>query len=251
MKLTGNTILIVGGTSGIGRALAEALHDRGNRVIVAGRRKNLFAEVAKQRPEIEGIEVDLGDPVSVSRLGETVRKHYPQVNVVIANAGISVPEVVAADGWDTSVAEAVVETNILGVIRVAAALLPVLKAQQDAVFIGTTSNLAFVPNAGSLTYSASKAFVHSWLQGLRHQLRRVPVEVLELVPCYVQTELSGPQQASDPRAMPLDAYIAEVMQQLENGSYPNGEIMVQRVLPARWAEKNGTYEQIFSAINPS
>ena len=251
MKLTGNTILMVGGTSGIGRGLAEALHDRGNRVIVAGRRKTLFDEIARKRPDIEGIEVDLGDPASVARLTDTVRARFPEVNVVFANAGISVPEDIVADGWNTSVAEAIVETNILGVIRVAAALLPILKGQKDAVFVGTTSNLAFVPISSSPTYSASKAFVHSWLQSLRHQLRNVPVEVLELVPCYVQTELSGPQQATDPRAMPLDAYLAEVMHLLETHDYPGGEIMVERVRGPRWAERSGTYEQIYSLINPA
>jgi short-subunit dehydrogenase involved in D-alanine esterification of teichoic acids len=152
------------------------------------------------------------------RLAEDVRARFSELNVLVANAGISRAENMAADGWDVSAAQAIVETNIMGVLRVTAELLPLLKRQPDAAIMATSSNLAFVPRADFPTYCASKAFVHSWLQSLRHQLRNVPVEVLELAPPYVQTELTGDSQASDPRAMPLAAYVAEVMQLLLNSA---------------------------------
>ena len=95
------------------------------------------------------------------------------MNVLIANAGISRTEDLAADDWNTSDAEAIVETNILGTLRVIAVLLPILKRQPDATVMATSSNLAFVPRADFPTYCASKAFLHSWLQSLRHQLRKI------------------------------------------------------------------------------
>jgi uncharacterized oxidoreductase len=251
MQITGNTILVTGGTSGIGRALAQALHDAGNRVIVAGRRQALLDEVTAGRPGMAGIPLDLNDPASLQRLAEQVRADFPELNVLIANAGISRPEDFAAGDWDTFVAEAIVETNILGTLRVAAAFLPLLKRRRDATFIATSSNLAFVPRADFPTYCASKAFLHSWLQSLRHQLRNIPVEVLELVPPYVRTELIGKQQASDPRAMPLDAYVAEVMHLLETRAHPDGEVQVETGRDRRTAEREGRYASAFAASNPA
>lgn len=251
MKMTGNTILVTGGTSGIGRALAEAFHDRGNRVIVTGRRQALLDQIIAERLGMIGLPLDLDDPASLPRLSAEVRARFPELNVLIANAGISRPEDMTADGWDASDAEAIVETNILGVLRVTAAFLPVLKGQPNATIMATSSNLAFVPRADFPAYCASKAFLHSWLQSLRHQLRKVPVEVLELAPPYVQTELTGAQQASDTRAMPLPAYTAEVMQLLELRVHPRDEVLVERDRARRWAERDGRYEATFAAMNPS
>ena len=251
MKITGNTILITGGTSGIGRALAEAFHDHGNRVIVAGRRQALLDEVTAGRPGLVGLPLDLEDPASLPRLADEVRARYPELNVLVANAGISRTEDMAADGWNTSDAEAVVGTNILGTLRVVAALLPVLKRRPDATIMATSSNLAFIPRADFPTYCASKAFLHSWLQSLRHQLRQLPVEVLELSPPYVQTELTGEHQAADPRAMPLAAYVAEVMHLLETQDHPAGEVLVAYDRGRRTAEREGRYDAVFAAINPA
>ncbi|QOG17777.1 MULTISPECIES: SDR family oxidoreductase [Bradyrhizobium] len=251
MKMTGNTILITGGTSGIGRALAEAFHDRGNRVIVTGRRQALLDQIAAERPGLIGLPLDLDDATELPRLSADLCARFPELNVLIANAGISRPEDMTADGWDASDAEAIVATNIVGVLRVTAAFLPLLKTQRNATIIATSSNLAFVPRADFPAYCASKAFLHSWLQSLRHQLRRIPVEVLELAPPYVQTELTGTQQASDARAMPLAAYIAEVMQLLELRVHPRDEVLVERDRARRWAERDGRYEATFAAMNPS
>lgn len=251
MKMTGNTILVTGGTSGIGRALAEALHDRGNRVIVTGRRQALLDEITAGRPGMVGMQLDLDDPALLPRLADEVRARFPELNVLLANAGISQQEDLAADGWNASVAEAIVETNILGVLRVTAAFLPMLKERPDAALMVTTSNLAHVPRAAFPAYCASKAFLHSWLQSLRWQLRNASVEVLELAPPYVQTELTGQHQANDPRAMPLDAFVAEVMDLLEAGDHPGGEVLVESTRAMRWAERDGRYEATFAAMNPA
>ncbi|ODP34680.1 SDR family oxidoreductase [Pandoraea sp. ISTKB] len=250
MKTTGNTILITGGTSGIGRALAEAFHDRGNRVIVTGRRQALLDDITAKRPGMIGLPLDLNSPASLAVVLDEVRTSYPQLNVLIANAGISKPEDVTAGDWSGTDAEAIVQTNILGVIRAATVFLPLIKGQPNAAMLATSSALAFLPLASFPTYCASKAFLHSWLVSMRHQLCDVPVEVLELLPPYVQTALTGTQQATDPRAMPLSDYVGQVMQMLDHGQHPRGELLLDRDLARRWAERDGSYDAIFASMNP-
>lgn len=139
-------------------------------------------------------------------------------------------------------------SNIIGTLLVTAALLPLLKQQPTSTIITTSSGLAFVPRNNFPVYCATKAFLHSWLQSLRFQLSETSVSVLELAPPYVQTEMVGADQA---HAMPLEQYIAEVMQLLGDPHPPRGEILVERVKALRWAEKNGEYEEKFALLNPA
>ena len=150
-------MLVTGGTSGIGRTLAEAFHDRGNQVIVAGRRQALLDEVTAARPGMVGLRLDLDDQGSIQRLGAEVHARFPALNVLVANAGISEAEDVAAGGWDSSVGEMMVQTNITGVLRQFVGFLPMLKGKPGAAVMTTTSNLAFVPRAVFPTYCASKS----------------------------------------------------------------------------------------------
>ena len=179
---------------------------------MAGRRRALLDEVTVGRDGMARAGAGRGgrgqrrDPRSPS-----LPNAFPELNVLINNAGISRPENLTADQWNLDLIEGTIATNVTGVLRLTGALLPMLRAQLGATVITTTSGLAYVPLASHPTYSATKAFLHSWLQSLRHQLRETGVEVLELSPPYVQTELGGPQQASDPHAMPLDAYADEVV----------------------------------------
>jgi uncharacterized oxidoreductase len=249
MRLTGNTILITGGTSGIGRALAEAFHQRGNRVIIAGRRQALLNEIAAAHPGMRGMQLDVEDPHAIDAFAARIREQFPELNVLINNAGITRLEDLTADTIDLSVARSIIHTNILSVLHLTAALLPTLQQQPNSTIVTTSSGLAFVPLAAFPTYCATKAFLHSWLQSLRFQLRKTSVEVLELAPPYVQTELGGPSQATDPNAMPLADYISEVMQVLGDRDLSHGEILVKRVNALRWAEKNDDYEQVFTALN--
>lgn len=243
MKITGNTILMTGGTSGIGRALAEALHSKGNTVIIAGRRQSLLDEVTARNPGMTGIAVDLSDSAAIASFAEDVKTRFPKLNVLINNAGIASVEDYTADAIDISRALSTIQTNVTGVVQLSAALLPTLRAQPHATLMVTTSGLAFVPYPPGPVYSATKAFMHNWLDALRVQLRTTSVEVLELAPPYVQTELGGPAQASDPRAMPLDEYTAEVMSLLESNTFDKGEVLVEHVKPLRTAERDGKYQQ--------
>jgi uncharacterized oxidoreductase len=249
MRLTDNTILVTGGTSGIGRALAEAFHGRGNRVIIVGRRQHLLDAITAARPGMRGVQLDVEDARAVDAFSNRVREQFPGLNVLINNAGISKAEDFTLDTIDVSAPCTIIQTNILSVLRLTAGLLPTLRQQPNATIINTTSGLAFVPRANFPTYCASKAFLHSWLQSLRFQLRDTSVEILELAPPYVQTELAGPGQATDPAAMPLADYISEVMQILGQPDLPDDEILVERVKALRWAERDGTYKRMHAALN--
>ncbi len=246
MQTTGNTILITGGGSGIGRALAESFHKLGNQVIIAGRRKDVLDAVTVSNPGIASIVLNIEDPASIIAVVAQITKDHPTLNVLINNAGIMRPENLLTGNLADS--ESIITTNLLGPIRLTAALLPHLEKQPHATVMNVSSGLAFVPMAMTPTYCATKAAIHSYTQSLRYQLKSTSVEVLELIPPYVQTELMGSRQAADPRAMPLDKFIAEVMDLLK--TQPSAaEICVENVKPLRFAAENGNYESFFRNFN--
>ena len=212
MQMTGNTILITGGGSGIGRALAEAFHALGNTVIVAGRRRSVLDETTAASPGMRSALLDVADPAAIQTFAEQIGRDFPALNVVIHNAGIMRNE--DLKGGTLDVTEATVATNLLGPIRLNAALLPLLLGQPHATVLTVSSGLAFMPLALTPTYCATKAAIHSYTQSLRYQLQGTHVQVTELLPPYVQTELQGPGQANDPHAMPLAEYISETMRLL-------------------------------------
>ena len=249
MQMTGNTILITGGSSGIGRALAEALHKEGNQVIVTGRRKALLDEVTAANPGMKSAVVDVQEIGSLDGFAARMVREFPALNVLINNAGIMKPENLG-EGGDFADVEATVATNLLAPLRLTAALLPHLKQQPRATVMTVSSGLAFLPLALTPTYCATKAGIHSWTQSLRYQLRGTSVEVKELIPPYVQTELMGPHQTKDPRAMPLGEFIAEVMEILLTQPEAK-EICVKRVSGLRFAAEGGQakYDEIFEGLN--
>jgi uncharacterized oxidoreductase len=246
MQITGNTILITGGGTGIGRALAEAFHAEGNKVVIAGRRKELLHETTAAYPGMKAAIFDIGNWNSIPGFVEKLKVDFPALNMVIHNAGIMRFE--SLQDGSVEDAEATVATNLLGPIRLTAALLPLLRKQPKAAIMTVSSGLAFVPMAVTPTYCATKAAIHSYTQSLRYQLRDTSVQVLELIPPYVQTELAGTRQANDPNAMPLKDYIAETMNILKT-SPDSTEICVERVKPLRFAEANGGYDAFFKKFN--
>ena len=252
MKSTQNTILITGGGSGIGRGLAEALHALGNQVLIAGRgSKNLDATTAAN-PGMKSLTVDMTDAGSIQSFAAQVIENYPQINVLINMAGVMRPENLLAPEDGIPDAEATIATNLLGPMRLTAALLSTLQKQNHATIMNVTSGLAFLPLALTPTYCATKAAIHSYTQSLRYQLQGTSVEVLELIPPYVATTLMGEHQAHDPNAMPLNEYIAEVMEILKAEPTP-AEICVKRALPLRFAAEGGQakYDEFLHAFNDS
>ena len=248
MQMSGNTILITGGGSGIGRGLAEAFHAIGNQVIVAGRRKQVLDATIAANPGMQSVALDIDNADAIRSFTAQLAKDYPHLNAVIHNAGIMRPEDLKSGGL--AGAEAIVTTNLLGPVRLTAALLPLLLAQPRAAVVTVSSGLAFLPLAMAPTYCATKAAIHSYTQSLRYQLRDTSVQVLELIPPYVQTELMGPGQAGDPNAMPLKDFIAETMNILKT-SPGLTEICVERVKRLRFAEANGGYDAFFKTFNDS
>lgn len=246
MNLTGNTILITGGGSGIGRRLAEELHKLGNQVVIAGRRKQALDETTAANPGMKSLTLDIEDSAAIRAFAAKVAAEYPSLNVLLNNAGIMRPEDLLTQQEDLADAEATVATNLLGPIRLTAALLPLLQKQPHATIVNVTSGLAYIPLALTPTYCATKAAIHSYTLSLRHQLRKTQIEVLELVPPYVATHLMG--GADDPRAMPLEKYIAEVMEILKTQPTPQ-EICVETVKPLRFSVESGNYDAVFAGLN--
>ena len=239
MKLIGNTIFITGGTSGIGRSLAEALHKRGNQVIISGRRKGHLAEVTKANPGMQSLELNVEDPASIAAVAKKLIAEYPKLNVLINNAGIMQIDD-AAGAIDDSVLVSIVTTNLLGPIRLTAALLPLLRKQAHSTVINVSSGLAFVPLASTAVYSATKAAIHSYTQSMRYRLKGSSVRVLELIPPWVQTDLLNSKD--EPRAMPLAAFIEEAVTVLGTDAE---EVMVERVKMLR--NNPGPNEFVFVA----
>jgi uncharacterized oxidoreductase len=247
MILTGNTILITGGGSGIGRGLAEAFHALGNKVIIAGRRQNVLDKTTEANPGMASAVLDIEDPAAIQTFAVQITGQHPALNVVINNAGIARPENLISQGNDPGDAQAMITTNLLGPIRLTAALLPHLQKQPRATILNVSSGLAFVPLPSAPTYSATKAALHSYTQSLRVQLRDTAVQVIEIIPPYVQTELGGSRQANDSRAMPLKEYIAETIQILK--SQPEAtENCVENVKFLRFAEATGSFDKILQTL---
>jgi uncharacterized oxidoreductase len=246
MKTTGNTILITGGGSGIGRGLAEAFHALGNHVIIAGRRKQALEATTAANPGMASLPLDIENAANIRSFAAEVATGYPSLNVLINNAGIMRVEKLRAQQENLADAESTIAINLLGPIRLTAALLPLLEKQPHSAIMNVSSGLAFVPIGLTPTYCATKAAVHSYTQALRWQLRDSTTEVLELIPPYVATDLLG--GASDPRAMPLDKFLAEVMEILT--TQPAAvEICVENVKPLRFAAESGRYDSIFRGLN--
>jgi short-subunit dehydrogenase involved in D-alanine esterification of teichoic acids len=249
MKMTGNTILITGGTSGIGLGLALRLHEAGNKVIVAGRRKELLDEITAEHPGIDALVLDVADPASIAQARETVAASHPGLNVLVNNAGIMLRENLL-DPAGLPVAEDHVATNLLGPIRMTYAFLPQLVGKDDATVMNVTSALAFVPYPSTPTYSATKAALHSFSESLRIQLAGADagVQVIEVVPPGVRTTLMG--QENSEQSMPLEDFLTEALDLLREKPDAK-ELVVEHARFIRDAVANGSYDNILAMISGS
>lgn len=227
MKLTGNTIFITGGGSGIGRGLAEALHKLGNKVVIAGRRRSRLDAVIAGNPGMEAVELDITDLENIEQVAAKLIADHPDLNVLINNAGIMEPDA-AAGQIDDAQMVATITTNFMGPIRMTSALIEHLKGKENAVVAYTTSVLGFIPLAVTAVYSATKAALHSYVLSQRFMLRETGIRVLEIAPPWTRTELMNSEDAE--AAMPLDKFIAETIAVLGTDAE---EILVEAAKPAR------------------
>jgi short-subunit dehydrogenase involved in D-alanine esterification of teichoic acids len=247
MDISGNTVFIPGATSGIGLALALALRERGNTVIVGGRRTELLEKIAADNPGIETVRIDTTDAGSVQTAAKDVLARFPSLNVLITMAGV-----MRVEDWHhpesfLESAENIVTTNVLGPIRLIAAFVEHFQTRPDATIMTVSSGLAFAPLKVTPSYNASKAAIHMLSESLRLQLADTSVRVVELEPPSVRTDLL-PGQADNDHAMPLDEYVAEVMSIIE--TQPDArEIQVERVKFLRYGEARGDYDQVVATLN--
>ncbi|MEJ3653373.1 SDR family NAD(P)-dependent oxidoreductase [Actinomycetes bacterium KLBMP 9759] len=249
MQISGNTIFIPGSTSGIGLALGLALHERGNTVILGGRRKELLDEIAAAHPGVDTVQIDTADPDSIHTAVAEVLERHPDLNVLVAMAGI-----MRAEDWHQPAtflasAEQTIVTNVLGPIRLIGELIEHLRTRPDAAIVTVSSGLAFTPLSVTPSYNASKAAVHMLTETLRLQLADTSVALHELVPPSVRTPLM-PGHETNEQAMPLDEFVAEVMSLVEVDPGAR-EFQVERVKLLRYSEVRGDYDQTVALLNRS
>ncbi|MBB5713506.1 SDR family oxidoreductase [Sphingomonas aerophila] len=245
MKANGNTILITGGGSGIGEALAQRFHDAGNTVVIAGRRREALERAAAGRENLHVIELDVTDADAIEQFAREVIEQHPSINVLINNAGIMRFEALDTRR-DLKDAEETIVTNLLGPIRLTNALVEHLAGRPGAAIVNVTSGLAFVPLVATPTYSATKAAIHSYTVSLRDALKG-RVEVIELAPPAVQTNLT-PGQSNRPGYQPLNEFADEVLALFGQQPTPP-ELLVERVKFLRNAEAEGRFDQTLTTLN--
>ena len=219
-------------------------------MIISGRTAKTLDETTAANPGMKSLVVDMTDAAGIRAFAARLEQEFPSLNVLVNNAGIMRPENLLSPQDGLADAEAMIATNLLGPIRLTAALLPLLQKQPRATVMNVTSGLAFIPLAMTPTYSATKAALHSYTESLRYQLMDTSVEVIELAPPYVATYLMGEAQAADPVAMPLGEFISEVMEILTTQPGAD-EVLVKRVQPLRFSSMGGPekYDEIFQGLN--
>jgi uncharacterized oxidoreductase len=217
MNLTGNTVLITGGTSGIGRAFAEEFLKRGNTVIICGRRQDRLEDIRQQHPRIVTRVADVAEGTQREALARWVLQEYPQTNVLINNAGLQLLADLTRP-VDLQRIYQEIDTNLVAPIHLSSLLTPHFSTRDRAAIVNISSGLAFVPLSFMPVYCATKAAIHSLTLSLRHQLRETPVQVFEIAPPAVDTEL-GSDRRQDKQAthggMPVAEFIREAMEALE------------------------------------
>lgn len=247
MNISGNTVFIPGSTSGIGLALALALHARGNTVVVGGRRTELLDRIAAEHPGLGTVVIDTTDPASIRAATEDVLARYPDLNVLVTMAGIMHIEDWHHPADFLASAESVVTTNVLGPIRLIAAFVEHLQSRPDATIMTVSSGLAFTPLRITPSYNASKAAIHMLSESLRLQLADTTVKVVELVPPSVRTALLPGQESSE-FAMPLEDFVAEAVELL--ATRPDAkEIQVEQVKFLRYGKARGDYDEVVATVN--
>jgi len=232
MHIGTHTVLIVGGTSGIGLGLARRFAAAGSTVVVGGRTPGRVVD-------LETVEIDVTDPASVLRARDEVLAAHPDLDLVVTMSGVMHIEDLR-DPAHFAQSESSIAVNLLGTIRVIDAFTPHLVRRGGGTVITVTSGIAFLPFPLMPGYAASKAGVHAYTEALRAQLAGAGVEVVELIPPAVAT---AGQEKVNPAALPLEGFLDEVVGLLSAEPTPK-EVLVRGVMQHRWAERDGTYAEL-------
>ena len=220
MDISANTVLITGGASGIGWALAERFLKAGSQVVICGRRADKLHEVQQQYPQLKVRQCDVGQASDRVALLDWVRTECPEVNVLINNAGIQRRSQLVNNQEDWSESQQEIAINLEAPLHLTTLFIPHLLEKPKAAIINVTSGLAFVPGAFAPIYSATKAALHSFTMSLRHQLAQTPIEVIEIVPPAVNTDLGG--TGLHTFGVPVGDFADAMMQGLQTGALEIG-----------------------------
>jgi uncharacterized oxidoreductase len=215
MQMNGNTILITGGGSGIGLALAKRFAARGNRVVISGRRVDVLTAAKHDTPFLETLHCDVSSEEGRVALAEEAITRFPTLNVLVNNAGIQNRPAPLLQPQDWSAHRAELATNLDGPLHLTMLLLPQLSKAPFGAVVNVTSGLAFAPLAAMPTYCLTKAALHSFTLSLRHQLKETPLDVVEIVPPAVNTDLGGPGLHTF--GVDLDIFADSIFSRLEKG----------------------------------
>lgn len=244
MNLTGNTILITGGGSGIGFALAKRFAKAGSEVIICGRRAEQLALSKKECPSLHTVSADISRESERISLFQKISQEFPKLNVLINNAGVQnrPPSILEPQKWTDTEFELAV--NLHAPIHLANLFASFLAKKEKAAMINVTSGLAFCPISFMPVYCASKAALHSFSQSLRHQLSKTSIEVIEVAPPMVQTDLGG--KGLHNQGVPLDEFADHSMKLIAAGEleFGFGTSETRRVASKK------EIDAIFAQMNP-
>jgi uncharacterized oxidoreductase len=245
MNINNRTVLIVGGTSGIGLGLAHRFLTAGSTVIVGGRNTDSITNAATDT-HLEAVRIDVTDGNSVLAARDEVLAKHPGLDMVVTMSGVLLIEDLR-DPAHFAQTERSINVNLLGTIRVIDAFTPHLIARGDGDIMTVTSGIGFLPFPLMPSYGASKAGVHAYTEALRAQLAGTGVDVTELIPPAVAT---AGQEKVNPAALPLDGFLDEVLELMAQNPTPS-EIVVTNAQRLRWAERDGTYAELLAARSQS
>jgi uncharacterized oxidoreductase len=220
MNLSSNTVLITGGASGIGFALAERFLQAGSEVIICGRRADKLKEAQQKHPRLQTRVSDVSDPVERVALYEWVREAVPKLNVLVNNAGIQRRMKLTDEAQEWELSRQEIAINLDAPVHLSSLFIPHLRQHATSAIVNVTSGLAFVPGAFAPVYSATKAALHSFTLSLRQQLISTSIEVIEIVPPAVNTDLGG--FGLHTFGVPIADFTDSVMQRIASGEHEVG-----------------------------
>ena len=244
MQISGNTLLVTGGGSGIGLALAKRFLARGNTVILCGRRADALAAAKRETPAFETLQGDVATETGRIAIADEARARFPQLNVLLNNAGIQQRPAPLLQPQDWSAHRAEIATNLDAPLHLTMLLLPHLAKAPHGAVINVTSGLAFVPLAAMPTYCLTKAALHSFTQSLRHQLRDTKIAVVEIAPPAVNTDLGGPGLHTF--GVTLDAFADHAFAKLEAGETEFGYQSSEQRRVSGYEERETAFAQMNS-----